>query len=510
LSARRPNILFIVTDDQRYGTLDLTDPATGGPWMPNATKWFGGGTEFTSAFDTTPLCCPSRASLMAGQYAHNTGVITNSDKDKLDHATTLQCLLRSQEDPYYTGIFGKYLNNWVTLGGSPPQSPPYFDEWTIWDNGVHMASEVPPPRPDPPTIRGLDCVNDQGSLVQAPPGTYETTYLADKATDFIRRRAADPTTPWYLYLAPTPPHYPYRPEARYEGIPVPRVDLNASNAPEADVTDKPPYVQDQRKRAEGFDRTDRSTWPMNTRCRLVSTDGLAGYTECVLERMRPHQLQMLKSVDDMVERIFAALAETNQADDTLAFYTADHGMLWNEHGLDSKPHAYYDMRVPLLIRWPNGPLTATSDSSLVANIDLAPTVLVAAGVPVPAAVDGVDLLAPGRQPRDRLLLELGGNWNSGRWASLVTPGLQYTEYNSGESPMLWSDEYPVRADSPPGTHVREYYDLDADPLELRNLLHDGDVLEDPSDEVLEALQRRLANDRNCSGRGGIAGRPPCP
>jgi arylsulfatase A-like enzyme len=214
LSARRPNILVIVTDDQHYGTLELVDPTTSKPWMEKTLGWFGAAgmsTTFSTAFDTTPLCCPSRASLMTGRYAHNHGVLGNDDKDALDHATTLQCLLKSQPEPYYAGIFGKFLNNWVTLGGDPPANPPYFDEWTIWDNGTHVATTPAPPRPDPPTIRGVDCINDQGELIQIPPDSFETTFLADRATDFIRRRAREPDAPWFLYLAPTPPHWPFRP-----------------------------------------------------------------------------------------------------------------------------------------------------------------------------------------------------------------------------------------------------------------------------------------------------------
>lgn len=508
LSARRPNILFIVTDDQRHGTLELLDPTTKRPWMESTLGWFGApgvSTTFPTAFDTTPLCCPSRASLMTGQYAHNHGVLGNHDKDALDHRTTLQCLLKSGPDPYYAGIFGKFLNNWVTLGGDPPANPPYFDEWAIWDNGTHVATAPPPPRPDPSTLRGVDCVNDGGELVQIPLGTFETTYLADKAVDFIRRREGEPDRPWFLYLAPTTPHWPFRPDDRFASTPVPEAELNPSNRPEVDVSDKPPPVQDRRKKAESFSRERRHTWPQQARCGAITTEGLAGFTECVLEVLRSDQLRLLKSVDEMVAQVVTALDETGQAADTLAFFTTDHGYLWNEHGLEGKTHPYLDMKVPLLMRWENGELAETVDDSLVANIDLAPTVLSAAGIPIPATIDGQDLLARDRRPRERLLLEFRRHW-----ASTVTPALQYTEWYLRGTPMLWTDDYPVRADSPPGTPVREYYDLESDPLQLTNLLHDGVADNDPSDEALESLHRQLAADRDCSGRGGVPGRPPCP
>ena len=125
-----------MTDDQRCDTLALVDPTTGEPWMSKTLRWFGGtsdaqgnpvSTEFTNAFPTTPLCCPSRASIMTGKYAHNHGVLGNFDKDNLDQTTTLQHYLKSKPSPYHTGVFGKYLNNWVSSGGNPPENPPDFE-----------------------------------------------------------------------------------------------------------------------------------------------------------------------------------------------------------------------------------------------------------------------------------------------------------------------------------------------------------------------------------------------
>jgi arylsulfatase A-like enzyme len=509
-NARRPNILFIVTDDQRFDTLGLTDPATGHPWMAKTLGWFGRtgdaqgspvGTEFTNAFATTPLCCPSRASILTGKYAHNHGVFGNFDKDNLDPTTTLQHHLKSQPSPYHTGIFGKYLNNWMISAGNPPKNPPDFDEWAIFDNGTRVSHTPPPPCPNPDKLfSGVDCVNDQGRLGQIPPNMFETTYLANKATDFITARADDPDTPWFLYVAPTVPHTPYQPEPKYEHIPVPDPQINASNGPEADITDKPHRVQWFRSKAQAFLRSDRRTWPTGGRCADVSADGVQGWSECILDRIRPAQLRLLKSADDMVDRIFTTLDQTNQADNTLAFFTSDHGFLWNEHGMVEKPHPYYDMRIPLYMRWANHDLMKTTDSSLVANIDLMPTALAAARIPIPATVDGRNLLAPDLEPRDRLFLELVP-----RWASLILrTGVQYTEYYHGNlSPDLWGVR-SARDDFPPGIPVREYYDLKADPLQLTNLMHDRDP-DDPSEALLEALAQQLADARNCAGNGGITG-----
>src|SRR2546422_822442 len=119
-NARRPNIIFIVTDDQRFDTLALVDPTTGEPWMSKTLRWFGGtrdaqgnpvSTDFTNAFPTTPLCCPSRASIMTGKYAHNHGVLGNFDKDNLDQTTTLQHYLKSHPSSYHTDRKSTRLNS---------------------------------------------------------------------------------------------------------------------------------------------------------------------------------------------------------------------------------------------------------------------------------------------------------------------------------------------------------------------------------------------------------------
>src|SRR5206468_175537 len=166
-------------------------------------------------------------------------------------------------------------------------------------------------------MRAVDCVNAHGELTQIPQQTFETAYLANKACDFITRRSADPETPWFLYLAPTAPHSPYRPEPQYADIPVPEPLINESNMPEADISDKPPYVHFRRSPAARFLRSDPTTWPSGGRGAEVSADGPAGWFECILNTVRPGMLRLLKSVDDMVDEVFATLEQTNQADNTL-------------------------------------------------------------------------------------------------------------------------------------------------------------------------------------------------
>lgn len=110
----RPNILLIVTDDQRADALG---------YMPATKRLFRkGGTTYAEAYSTTPLCCPSRASIMTGRYVHNHGVLRNEDAAALDHDTTLQAYL--QKAGYQTALSGKFLNSWPLA-----EAPPFFDRW---------------------------------------------------------------------------------------------------------------------------------------------------------------------------------------------------------------------------------------------------------------------------------------------------------------------------------------------------------------------------------------------
>lgn len=117
---RPPNILIILTDDQRAATLRV---------MPAVRRWFRrDGTRFTHAFATTPQCCPSRASIFTGEWAHNHGVNNNEQARQIDHRSTIHAILK--EAGYRTAISGKFLNKWGV-----EQRPPFFHRWAIFDAG---------------------------------------------------------------------------------------------------------------------------------------------------------------------------------------------------------------------------------------------------------------------------------------------------------------------------------------------------------------------------------------
>src|ERR671932_692286 len=205
----RPNVLLVVTDDQTVNEMAV---------MAHARRWLSrGGVTFDHAFVTTPQCCPSRASILSGRFAHNTGVKDNFDAAKLNHATTVEHLLRSSG--YETAIFGKFLNSWDMR-----RDPPFFDRWAITSHSGRGYRD------------GRWNVQGQMRTVHA----YNTDFLFRKTRRFIS--SAD--TPWFAYLATAAPHAPFRAAPRYARRPVPRWRPNPA-VRERHRSDKPGFVRGQ-------------------------------------------------------------------------------------------------------------------------------------------------------------------------------------------------------------------------------------------------------------------------
>lgn len=420
----RPNVLLIVTDDQRAGTLDA---------MPKTRRLFAdAGVSFTDAYATSPLCCPSRASIMTGRYPHNHGVRRNEDAQELVQESTLQYYLQSAG--YHTAMAGKYLNGWPEAEASPP----YFDRWAAIDDSNYQR------------VYNDITVNLNGDVIFADG--YSTDVVEDKSVGFLRTFEKSDDVPWFLYVAPFAPHAPFVPEARYRDSDTPYVRGNPA-VWESDRSDKPPWVRARNVRLAGARATAR------------------------------RQARTLYSVDDMVERLFAAMDRMDETRDTLAIFVSDNGYLWGEHGLASKRFPYTGaIKVPLIIRWPGHVREGTTDERIVANIDLAPTILDAAGTePAPEyPIDGRSVFGAGA--RDRLLLEYFGSrlGESPSWASIRSGPYQYVEYYDDVGAVAF----------------REYYDLANDPFQLVNLYGDPDPLNDPP---LALMVTQLAQTRSCRG-----------
>jgi arylsulfatase A-like enzyme len=428
----RPNVLFIVTDDQHPGESVSPD------FMPHTVDLFkNNGTFFPQGFVSTPLCCPSRATMLTGLYAHNHGQYSN-DQPRLDLTNSLPRYLH--DAGYETGMFGKFLNEWnLWLGPNPANGPTAWDKWAIFNSGYSAPNDV----------------NEQG--VRKSVSSYSTTYVENQALSFLQNaEQTNDGRPWFLYLAPYAPHIPSTPETQYANTPVPDATFNPARdegKPGGDpITDKPPYVQ-------GWGDPEDTT------------------------AARANEMRTLQSVDDMVNAVFQSLDDYGEDRDTIAFFVSDNGRMWREHGLTKKGQPYTEsIEVPFYMRWRGRSDVKRSytDNRLVANVDMAPTVMDALKLTPPSPMDGMSLLDPANQ-RSRITLEWYGG-GTPPWGSIRTDTYQYTEYYDSEGTV------PT---------FREYYNLANDPYQLTNLLNDGDPSNDPSQETLDALHAQLHADRLC-------------
>jgi arylsulfatase A-like enzyme len=402
----RPNVLVIMTDDQRAGTLRH---------MPFTRKWFvRGGRNYPEAFTTTPVCCPARASVLTGRYVHNHGVLTNGDADALDTSTTLTRYLR--DAGYLTAMAGKFLNSWPV-----DQAPADFDRFAMMKH--------------PGTGGYFDAIfNVKGTV--GPVAGYSTDFIRKRSVEFLQWFEQDDKRPWFLYVTPYAPHGPATPAPRHTKAEISRWEPTPGVF-EEDRSDKPSFVQ------------ARSVLP-----------GQGGF-------FRKKQTRSLMAVDEMVQRLMMELGKLGEDRRTLAFYMSDNGHLWAEHGLMDKRVAYPEsIRIPLLTRWPGVIPAGSIDRKVALNVDIAPTVMIATGADTNPGVpmDGRNLLGP--HGRDRVFTEYETNSESNipTWASLLTPTEQYVEYyQDGEVTFreyydrtvdpwhlenLLAPGYPVKGDLP--------------------------------------------------------------
>ncbi len=465
----RPNFVVVMSDDQ-------------GPQMmralPGVRKLIGGrGTEFRNAFASYPLCCPSRATLLTGQYAHNHGATGNNPasgggyRSLLDPERNLAAWL--QAGGYDTGFAGKWLNGLRT-----PRRPP--PGWDMWSGLVGAGGD------------GLSSFYDYSVFRSGREPRHFGTAAADYQTDAITREYALPfitehsidPDPFFLWLAYHPPHSglgrddvagrrcstgpPSSRQGVQSAIPAPRHARRFARAElprppsfdEADVADKPASVRRRPRLGErDLERVER-----DYRCGLAS----------------------LLALDEAVTGIVDQLRATDQLDETVIVFTADHGVLAGEHRIRRGKNRPYEeaIKVPLLIRGP-GILAGRTVRAPVANVDTAPTILDLAGATVPdelaRPVDGTSLagvLGGAEAAADRaILIEGRGSVARSRRAFKVrsyvgarTSRYAYFEYRRAS--------YASRAegiDAPIGagrTTDAELYDLRRDPFQLRSRARD--------------------------------------
>jgi len=437
--AIRPNVVMIMTDDQTVESMRV---------MPNVkTLLADRGVTFDNSFVSYSLCCPSRATYLTGQYAHNHGVWGNSAPNggyyKLDSTNTLPVWLNRAG--YQTMHIGKYLNGYGTRNAK--EVPP---GWGLWYGSV-----------DPTTYRYYNyTLNENGNTVNygTGVGNYQTDIYARKAVELITRQAVDPR-PFFLSVAFLAPHSggprdPDDPAGQATPSPAPRHRNVFRTQPlptpgsfnEADVSDKPAAIRNR---------------PLLTTARINN-----------IRENYQQRLESLLAVDEAVAQIVNQLAAIGKLDQTYIIFTSDNGFMHGEHRVPQGKVVLYEpsIRVPLIIRGPNIP-AGQHRSQFVENIDIAPTIVDATDAQPGRVMDGTSLLRFAKDPilhsgRD-LLLE------TPTYAAIRSPNWLYAEHVTGE---------------------KELYNLARDRDELSSLHNDLSLA-----AVRTNLATRLARLRGCSG-----------
>jgi arylsulfatase A-like enzyme len=352
--ARRPNIVLLLTDDQRYDSLGV---------MPNVQRLAAEGVEFRQALVVTPVCGPSRVEILTGRLASSQGVHLNEGAaGQFDPTKSIAVQLQKQG--YTTALYGKYLNGYRDLF---PAVPVGWNEWRVFRDDFLDLFKTGSIHVDP--------VLSWDGKQKRVPG-YSTDLLGDFAADFIRHHAADPA-PFFLMVSFSAPHVPLLPAPRHDGLFAGRVPAPPPSIQEDDLSDKPQFVRDFAAEFGGDPSLHTVQW----------------------QEGQQRTFEMLQSVDEAVGRILDALDKHGIAENTLVVFTSDNGFLFGEHGWLGKGVPYEEsIHVPLVMRYPALARPGKSNA-LVTNLDLAPTFAALAGAEIEA--DGhniVPLLVLSRLP----------------------------------------------------------------------------------------------------------------
>jgi N-acetylglucosamine-6-sulfatase len=430
---KRPNVVLINTDD-----MNVTDMFV----MRKTLSLLGAqGTTFRNGYVSYPLCCPSRATQLTGQYAHNHGVLTDQRFTDLDSSNTLAVWLKRAK--YRTALVGKYLNGYGVV--YPRQVPPGWKQWYGLTGGTEQK-------------RYGFKLNENGKVHNYPrkPANYIDTILGAKVNGLLKAWAPSPK-PFFLYYNPNNPHGEKgtpvwstrdpEPAPRYLGrfgdIPAPR----PPNFDEPNVSDKPEQIRDIPR---------------------LSDQAIAD-----IDRRYRGRLESLLSVDDEIKKIVSLVRKYGDKRKTFFIFTSDNGLELGAHRIEFKDYLYEEgERVPLIIRGPGVPQNTTRDQ-LVANVDLAPTITAITKARPGRVMDGIDLLPLTRDP------------NVANDRSILFESVDLDIYGIRRGP--WSYNLYSNGDE-------ELYNLTDDPYQLTSM---------DSDPGLASLKASLKADlerlKTCSG-----------
>ncbi|MCL6103516.1 MAG: sulfatase [Bacteroidetes bacterium] len=455
------NILVLLTDDQRWDALGYAGNRI--VKTPNLDKLASQGTYFKNAFVTTPICCASRASILTGQFARKNGVYDFSHPIKLE--STYPAILRNSG--YYTGFIGK----WGTMETNAEyfkESADLFDYWggsmgqsNYWherdcnyvlNNGTTQKHNFQ--CNCPADKRG---VSGEGIRIghdnMKDPVHQDTYVIPHKVKQFFEQR--DENKPFCLSISFKAPHGPwsdYDPKYQdnFEGIPM----TIAESVNLEDALSRPDFLRISLNGGE------------NEIKKIKTKDELNG----PLQRSMREYYRLITGMDNAVGQIINELKKNGEYENTIIIFLADNGHFMDEHGFNGKWLMYDEsIRVPFFVFDPRNPKRKSMSKEMVLNIDVAPTVLDIAGVPIPETMQGKSLLPLLKDPTQKFRSEIFVEHHFIAWKG---------EKHIERSECLRTKEWKyIRYIDQQGADSEELYNLLTDPLELKDLSEDTDSKE---------------------------------
>lgn len=426
--AKRPNILFILTDDQRWDALSLAGHRH--LRTPHIDRLGREGVHFRNAFCTTSLCSPSRASILSGLYAHAHGVTNNFT----EYPAALQSFPRVlQAAGYDTAYIGKWH-----MGEENDEPRPGFN-WFVTHKGQGKYFDTE--------------FNLNGRRREVVKGYY-THVVTDLAEEWLRRPRDG--KPWLLMIGHKAPHSFYFPEPKYEQafarVPVPYPETAFM------LEDKPAWIRERLHTWHGI------YGPLFDWRKKFPDDSPAAVKD--FEAMTRAYWGTILSVDDSVGRLHALLRERGELDDTIIVFMSDNGILNGEHGMVDKRTAHEpSIRILQIVRFPG--LTPPDRPKVieeqVLTVDVAPSLLELVGAPALTGLHG--------RSWKRLVREGDPSWRKS-WLYHYNYEKQfpYTPNVRAVRTESWKYSRSPHGDGGPDRHQAELYNIEFDPEERRNLI----------------------------------------
>ncbi|HCS54906.1 sulfatase [uncultured Rubinisphaera sp.] len=424
-NAAHPNVIFILTDDQRWDQLGCA----GHPYLktPHIDRLAAEGVQFSNMFITTSLCSPSRASYLSGLYASSHGVVNNFT----DYPRDLDSFpKRLQDAGYETAYIGKWH-----MGEADDSRRPGFDYWvTHKGQGQYYDTEFN--------------VNGERKVV---PGYY-TTVVTDMAVEWMKQQPKD--KPYMLILGHKAPHTPFTPEKKYEHI----FDDIEVNYPHSafKLEGKPKWIE---QRLDTWHGIYGPLYGFREKFPDRSAEAVLDF-----EKFSLSYTASIKSVDDSVGRMYELLKQRGVLDNTVVVFAGDNGMFLGEHGMSDKRAMHEpSIRVPMIVRYPKVAKPGSVIPQQVLNIDLAPSLVELCDAKPMQNIHGsswVPLLkGETKDWRDAWFYEYN-----------YEKQFPYTPNVRGIRTDRWKYMRYPHGDGSPDKHMAELYDLENDPGEMHNLI----------------------------------------